>query len=93
MTMMWPLNVEGKPLAVASHLAEWEGFVQEAAGTGLPAHEVDLWGVRLGTGGVWTRAGQRIEAVPLDACLGLPEGPFTYRLRDWDQALAADKGP
>ena len=43
--MMSLLVVEGKPLDVASHLAELEGFVREAAGTGLPAHEVErgLW--------------------------------------------------
>lgn len=37
-----------------------------------------------------TREGQRIEAVPLDARLGLPEGKFSYLLQDWDQALAVE---
>ena len=34
-----------------------------------------------------TREGQRIEAVPLDARLGLPEGEFSYLLEDWQQRL------
>jgi hypothetical protein len=37
-----------------------------------------------------TREGQRIEAVPLDARLGLPEGKFSYLLQHWDQALAVE---
>ena len=37
-----------------------------------------------------TREGQRIEAVPLDARLGLPEGKFSYLLQNWDQALAVE---
>lgn len=37
-----------------------------------------------------TREGQRIEAVPWDARLGLPEGKFSYLLQDWDQALAVE---
>ena len=37
-----------------------------------------------------TREGQRIEAVLLDARLGLPEGKFSYLLQDWDQALAVE---
>ena len=34
-----------------------------------------------------TREGQRIEAVPLDARLGLPAGDFSYVLEDWQQRL------
>ena len=34
-----------------------------------------------------TREGQRIEHVPLDARLGLPEGEFSYVLMDWLQRL------
>ena len=37
-----------------------------------------------------TREGQRIEAAPLDARLGLPEGKLSYLLQDWDQALAVE---
>ncbi len=37
-----------------------------------------------------TREGQRIEAVPLDARLGLPEGRCSYVLRDWNQALVVE---
>ena len=37
-----------------------------------------------------TREGQRIEAVPWDARLGLPEGKFSYLLQDWDPALAVE---
>ncbi|MEO5937045.1 MAG: ISKra4 family transposase [Terriglobales bacterium] len=34
-----------------------------------------------------TREGQKIEAVPLDARLGVPEGGFSYVLEDWQQRL------
>jgi len=34
-----------------------------------------------------TREGQRIERAPLDECLGLPEGDFSYVLEDWAQRL------
>jgi hypothetical protein len=34
-----------------------------------------------------TREGQKIEAVPLDAQLGLPAGEFSYVLEDWQQRL------
>jgi len=34
-----------------------------------------------------TREGQKIEHVPLDARLGLPEGEFSYVLMDWLQRL------
>jgi hypothetical protein len=34
-----------------------------------------------------TREGQRIERVPLDERLGLPEGEFSYVLEDWSQRL------
>ena len=37
-----------------------------------------------------TREGQRIEAVPLDARLGLPEDRCSYLLRDWNQALVVE---
>jgi len=35
-----------------------------------------------------TREGQRIERVPLDERLGLPEGDFSYVLEDWSQRLS-----
>ena len=34
-----------------------------------------------------TREGQKIEVVPLDARLGLPQGDFSYVLEDWQQRL------
>lgn len=34
-----------------------------------------------------TREGQKIEYVPLDERLGLPEGDFSYALEDWSQRL------
>lgn len=34
-----------------------------------------------------TREGQKIERVPLDERLGLPEGDFSYVLEDWSQRL------
>jgi hypothetical protein len=34
-----------------------------------------------------TREGQKIEWVPLDACLGLPAGEFSYVYQDWVQRL------
>ena len=36
------------------------------------------------------REGQRIEAAPLDARLGLPEDRCSYRLRDWNQAWVVE---
>ena len=39
-----------------------------------------------------TRETQRIESVPLDARLSLPESKFSYLLQDWDQYLVSD-GP
>jgi len=37
-----------------------------------------------------TREGQKIEAVPLDERLGLPQGKSSYLLQDWEQALAME---
>ena len=37
-----------------------------------------------------TREGQKIEAVPLDQRLGLPQCKNSYLLQDWDQHLAAE---
>jgi hypothetical protein len=37
-----------------------------------------------------TREGQKIEAVPLDERLGLPQGKNSYLLQDWDQHLAVE---
>ncbi len=37
-----------------------------------------------------TRVGQRIELVPLDQRLQLPESKFSYLLQDWDQRLAVE---
>ncbi len=46
-TMMSPLTIEGKGLAIAAHLEELTGFVEAAARDGLPTHEVER--------GVWSR--------------------------------------
>ncbi len=37
-----------------------------------------------------TREGQKIEAIPLDERLGLPQGKNSYLLQDWDQMLAVE---
>lgn len=37
-----------------------------------------------------SRAGQKIEGVPLDSRLQLPESKFSYLLQDWDQSLAVE---
>jgi hypothetical protein len=37
-----------------------------------------------------TREDQKIEAVPLDEQLGLPQGKCSYLLQDWDQQLAVE---
>lgn len=37
-----------------------------------------------------TREGQKIEYVPLDHRLQLPESKFSYLLQDWDQSLVVD---
>jgi hypothetical protein len=42
----------------------------------------ELWRVVYGT-----REGQKIEHVPFDAKLNLPESKFSYLLQDWDQSL------
>lgn len=39
-----------------------------------------------------TRETQKIEAVPLDARLNLPEGDFSYVLQDWDQSFCVQNG-
>jgi hypothetical protein len=38
-----------------------------------------------------SREGQKIELVPLDNRLQLPEGDFSYVLQDWDQALCVEE--
>ena len=38
-----------------------------------------------------SREGQKIDFVPLDNRLQLPECPFSYLLQDWDQALACEQ--
>ena len=38
-----------------------------------------------------TREGQKIEHVPLDARLELPESKFSYLLQDWDQSLVMEE--
>ncbi len=38
-----------------------------------------------------SREGQRIEHVPLDARLHLPQGKFSYLLQDWDQFLVVEE--
>jgi len=37
------------------------------------------------------REGQKIDFVPLDNRLALPEGAFSYLLQDWDQALCCEQ--
>ncbi len=37
-----------------------------------------------------SREGQRIECVPLDTRLQLPDSEFSYLLQEWDQALAVE---
>jgi hypothetical protein len=37
-----------------------------------------------------SREGQKIDFVPLDNRLQLPDSPFSYVLQDWDQALCAE---
>ena len=37
------------------------------------------------------RDGRKIECVPLDARLALPESKFSYRLQDWDQSIAMEE--
>ena len=37
-----------------------------------------------------SRAGQKIDYVPFDARLQLPERKFSYLLQDWNQAMAVD---
>lgn len=37
-----------------------------------------------------TREKQKIQFIPLDAQLSLPEAKFSYLLQDWDQSLAVD---
>jgi hypothetical protein len=38
-----------------------------------------------------SREGQKIEFVPLDNRLQLPEGVFSYLLQDWDQSLCVEE--
>src|SRR5205814_415963 len=38
-----------------------------------------------------SRAGQKIEFVPLDNRLQLPESVFSYLLQDWDQSLCVEE--
>jgi hypothetical protein len=38
-----------------------------------------------------SREGQKIEFVPLDNRLQLPEGSFSYVLQDWDQSLCVEQ--
>ena len=38
-----------------------------------------------------SREGQKIDFVPLDNRLQLPQSDFSYVLQDWDQALAAEQ--
>lgn len=37
------------------------------------------------------REGKKIEYVPLDVRLALPESKFSYRLQDWDQSFAVEQ--
>src|SRR3954447_11461385 len=58
----------------------------------LPQHHdrryVSIFGeLIIGRVAYGTREGQKIERVPLDERLGLPEGDFSYVLEDWGQRL------
>ena len=46
----------------------------------------ELWRTAYGS-----REGQKIDFVPVDNHLQLPEGDFSYVLQDWDQALCAEQ--
>lgn len=49
---------------------------------------VSIFGeLTIGRVGYGTREGQKIERVPLDERLGMPEGEFSYVLEDWSQRL------
>jgi hypothetical protein len=37
-----------------------------------------------------SREGQKLESIPLDVRLQLPESKFSYLLQDWDQSLAVE---
>jgi hypothetical protein len=37
------------------------------------------------------REGRKIECIPLDARLALPESKFSYLLQDWDQSIAMEE--
>src|SRR3954451_20058456 len=59
----------------------------------LPQHHdrryVSIFGELTITRAVYgTREGQKIERVPLDERLGLPEGEFSYVLEDWGRRLS-----
>lgn len=61
----------------------------------LPEHHSREYGsifgeFRLSRVAYGTREGQKIEHVPLDARLQLPESKFSYLLQDWDQSLAVE---
>lgn len=47
--------------------------------------EFELWRTVYGT-----REGQKIEHVPLDASLQLPQSKFSYLLQDWDQSTTLE---
>jgi len=47
--------------------------------------EFELWRVVYGT-----REGQKIEYVPLDSRLRLPQSKFSYLLQDWDQSMTLE---
>jgi hypothetical protein len=57
-----------------------------------PRRYVSIFGAfRLERAVYGRREGQKIDVVPLDNRLQLPEGSFSYLLQDWDQSLCVEQ--
>lgn len=57
-----------------------------------PRRYVSIFGVfRIARVVYGSREGQKIECVPLDNRLQLPESDFSYLLQDWDQSLCVEQ--
>jgi len=53
---------------------------------------VSIFGAfRISRAAYGSRAGQKIDCVPLDHRLQLPESDFSYLLQDWDQSLCVEQ--
>ena len=56
-----------------------------------PRRYVSIFGeMQISRTGYGTREGQKIDFVPLDHRLQLPESPFSYVLQDWDQSFCVE---